>query len=85
MIDDNKSQTSKYGSVKSGAAKSAISSSKNASQSKKDETIEEKPKYELPKECQLEFHTNLMVEKMSKDYILAGHPYPQLEGEMVMF
>jgi hypothetical protein len=81
--DDKKSVNSKFGSVKSGAAKSGKSSIKTASQK---ETVEEEPpKYVLPDNCKLKLESSLIVERMPKDYLLVSHPYPQIEGEMLLF
>jgi hypothetical protein len=42
-------------------------------------------KYDLPNNCKLEIQRLNRIEKLDDDYILAAHPYPQMDGEMILF
>jgi len=43
------------------------------------------PKYVLPPSCKLEISKLNKVEKLDDDYILVANPFPQMEGEMLLF
>lgn len=42
-------------------------------------------KYDLPQECLLRMMKTLKIEKLDKKYVLSVHPYPIIEGEMLIF
>ena len=42
-------------------------------------------KSDLPKSCKLAYPRSLVIENFANNYVLAAHPYPQIEGEMLLF
>ena len=42
-------------------------------------------KYDISKECKLQLLTNLKIEELDDNFILAAAPYPQMEGELLIF
>ena len=43
-------------------------------------------KFELPPTCYISMMKKVLIEKhMQHKYVLASHPYPKLEGEMIVF
>ena len=42
-------------------------------------------KFELPQTCMVSMMKKVLIEKMEGKYFLASHPYPKLEGEMIIF
>ena len=43
-------------------------------------------KWELPPSCHVSMMKKVLIEKnMTQKYVLASHPYPKLEGEMIIF
>ena len=42
-------------------------------------------KYELPAACMVSMMKKVLIDKMPAKYFLASHPYPKIEGEMVIF
>ena len=47
------------------------------------EKIEQK--YDISKECKLQLLTNLKIEELDDNFVLAAAPYPQMEGELLIF
>ena len=45
----------------------------------------ESAKFDIPKNCKLELLKNSRIQKLEDNYILVAHPYPQLEGETLLF
>lgn len=45
----------------------------------------EKTKYELPQSCKFDILIKNKVEELDNGYILAHHPYPMVQGEMLLF
>lgn len=41
-------------------------------------------KFEIPESCFLKYTKNTKIEKLDAKYLLLAHPYPALEGEMVL-
>jgi len=41
--------------------------------------------YKLPENCQFEFLKNNIVENLDSDYLMVNHPYPIIEGEMLIY
>lgn len=41
--------------------------------------------YDLPNTCKMEMLKGNRIEKLEEDYILIAHPFPQMEGEMLLF
>ena len=42
-------------------------------------------KYELQEDCKLEILKLNKIEKLDDNYLLIAHPFPQIEGEMLLF
>ena len=42
-------------------------------------------KYEIPETCKISMMKKVLIEKLPAKYFLASHPYPKIEGEMVIF
>ena len=42
-------------------------------------------KFEVPLSCHVSMMKKVLIEKMQAKYFLASHPYPKIEGEMVIF
>lgn len=42
-------------------------------------------KYEIPPSCMVSMMKKVLIEKMSGKFFLASHPYPKIEGEMIIF
>ena len=70
------------GSKKTGSKKS---SQKNEDDVEEEESDSNDPKFELPNECKLEVMKQIKVEKLDDDYLLIAHPFPQMDGEMLLF
>jgi len=53
--------------------------------SQKYDPAAERKKYAISDDCKLEFLKLNKIEPMGDDYLLVSHPYPQIEGEMLIF
>ncbi len=42
-------------------------------------------KYEIPDTCYLPIMKKTRIEKLEKKFHLGAHPYPALEGQMIVF
>lgn len=42
-------------------------------------------KFEIPDTCFLIFMKGNQIEKLHKKYLLVSHPFPKIEGEMIVF
>lgn len=42
-------------------------------------------KYEIPQSCYVSMMKKVLIEKMQAKWFLASHPYPRIEGEMIVF
>ena len=42
-------------------------------------------KYEIPDTCKVSMIKKVLIEKLPAKYFLASHPYPKIEGEMIIF
>lgn len=42
-------------------------------------------KYDIPASCLVGMMKKVLIEKLSSKYLLASHPYPKVEGEMIIF
>ena len=42
-------------------------------------------KYEIPESCYVSMMKKVLIEKMAAKYFLASHPFPKIEGEMIVF
>ena len=42
-------------------------------------------KYDIPDSCKISMMRKVLIEKLPAKYFLASHPYPKIEGEMVVF
>ena len=50
------------------------------------ETIKgDKLKYNIPESCYLSMKKKLKIEKLDAKYNLCVHPFPLVEGEMILF
>lgn len=79
---DKSHHHSRYESIKSEGGRSATSSRMVTAKSDKQA---QEMKYDLPKSCKLPISRKLIVETLQNGYYLVAHPYPQVEGEMLMF
>lgn len=43
------------------------------------------PKYVLPFECKIEVLKEARLLEVGEEYWLAAHPYPQMEGQMILY
>jgi hypothetical protein len=79
--DDEARKTTKskkdYESINSDAKRGSAASTTGAA--------ENKAKYDLPNTCKLQMQKLNRIEKLDEDYVLVAHPFPQLEGEMLLF
>ena len=41
--------------------------------------------YDIPKSCQIGMLKLNRIEKLDEDYVLVAHPFPQMDGEMLLF
>jgi hypothetical protein len=41
--------------------------------------------YDLPITCKIEMLKLARIEKLDDDFVLLAHPFPQMEGEMLLF
>ena len=42
-------------------------------------------KHDIPQSCLISMMKKVLIEKLPAKYFLASHPYPKLEGEMIVF
>jgi hypothetical protein len=42
-------------------------------------------KYEIPQDCIMSILKGNKIEKLQKKYFLLSHPFPKIEGEMILF
>ena len=42
-------------------------------------------KYELPESCYINVMKSLKIDKLESKFYLVSHPYPQIEGELLIF
>ena len=42
-------------------------------------------KFDIDKLAKLQLHKGTKIEKLDDDFLLAAHPFPQMEGEMILF
>jgi hypothetical protein len=42
-------------------------------------------KYDIPNNCKIELLKAGRIEKLDEDYALIAHPFPQIEGELLLF
>jgi len=47
--------------------------------------IDTDAKMEIPESCYLSFMKRILIEKLESKFFLAVHPFPRLEGEMIIF
>lgn len=41
--------------------------------------------YDLPNDCKLEIPVKALIDTLDENYVLVAHPFPQIEGEMLLF
>jgi hypothetical protein len=73
----NESAFSKHSTIKS--KKDDLNKSKDSMLSKDDY------KYEIPDSCYLSLMKGNKVAKLHKKYVLVSHPFPKIEGELIVF
>ena len=56
-----------------------------AAEQKRRKDARERLKHSIPDSCKLEMLKLNRIEKLDMDYVLVAHPFPQLEGEMLLF
>jgi hypothetical protein len=78
--DEKKSVQSK----KNTTYDSRFPSQRSAGQSSNGSVDKESYKYDLPNTCKLEILKLNRIEKLEDEYVLLAHPYPQMEGEMLL-
>lgn len=69
---------SAYSKHTTGKGKDELNKSKDSIISKDDY------KYDLPGSCYISLMKGTQIEKLHKKYLLVSHPYPMLEGEMLI-
>ena len=79
--DDAKS---KFTSIESAGAKSR-GTNRDLMSSKGGTATQGADKYDIPNNCKLDFLKAARIQKLEENYILMAHPYPQLEGELLLF
>lgn len=42
-------------------------------------------KFDIPDKCYLTLMAGNKIHKLEKKYVLMSHPYPLIEGEMILF
>jgi len=42
-------------------------------------------KFEIPETCHMAMMKKLLIEKLENKFFLAVHPFPRIEGEMIIF
>ena len=42
-------------------------------------------KFEIPDSCKVTMMKKVLIEKLNGKYFLASHPYPKIQGEMIIF
>ena len=82
--DDAKSSRSKK-SAKSNKKSSMDVVSKGPSSMMNKTGIDLNFKLALPMTCHVSMIKKLLIEKMPAKYFLASHPFPKIEGEMLIF
>ena len=82
---DNKAG-SKYASIESRGGKSR-GGARGVESPKPESSIgcNTDEKYEIPNNAKLEIFKASRVQKLEENYILVAHPYPQMEGELLLF
>ena len=85
VIEENDGQLgrSKYSSIDSGGAFQASKSGQARDFSVALQGAENP--YDLPDECKLEIPMKALIDTLEENYVLVAHPYPQVEGEMLLF
>ena len=69
----------KYQSIGSQGQASASESKRSSKRGDKTD-----PKYDIPKTCYLRMPAKQVVRELDDGFVLLAHPYPQLEGEMLL-
>ena len=68
------------------ATKSAASGVRSrASHSRSIGSADSTFKFEVPNDCKLELNSKAVVTMLEENYTLLLHPFPQLQGEMILF
>ena len=42
-------------------------------------------KFDIPESCYLSMMKKILIEKLEAKFLLAVHPFPRIEGEMIIF
>ena len=78
---DNKS---KLASIDSGGLKSR-GTAKERGDSIKGDNSTFPQKYDIPNNCKLQLLKASRIQKLEENFLLMVHPYPQIEGELLLF
>ena len=81
-------KTSQYGEGEEEDRKSYISAAKSSqmNKSKTDMNMSTDTfKFEIPETCHVGMMKKTLIEKLDQKYLLVSHPYPQIEGQMMIF
>ena len=85
-VNDNDSVENEKRSILSkNTKKSSMNNSKYGSVTALNKTADQGFKYEIPPSCMVSMMKKVLIEKMSGKFFLASHPYPKIEGEMIIF
>lgn len=85
---DGKSEAGKSDNKRSAANKSAMSKGSNTNSmnnTKEGFDVKDDLKFDIPDTCFLILQKGCKISKMEKKFKLLAHPYPLLEGEMILF
>ena len=83
MGDADSVENRQEGLSKRSSKKSNMDASRyqSASMNKTSDTF----KYEIPDTCKVSMIKKVLIEKLPAKYFLASHPFPKIEGEMIIF
>ncbi|CDW89049.1 UNKNOWN [Stylonychia lemnae] len=89
QFEENKNEESKIENASEKLNDSSISKSKvkedQLNKSKDSILSKDDYKYEIPQLCHITLMKGNQIEKLHRKYILMSHPFPKIEGEMIMF
>lgn len=73
------------GADKKSLKKSSIGDEANRSMTNMNVTEMQNFKYEIPPSCFVTMMKKALIEKMREKFFLSSHPYPKLDGELIVF
>ena len=83
FVGDADSVEKGEGLSKRSSKKSNMDASRYTSMNKTGDNFSSK--YDIPDSCKIAMMKKVLIEKLPAKYFLASHPYPKIEGEMVIF